>query len=134
MSSYLDLYSGGDMMTLPAKLCHEEHKPGTLQYHGETVGRLSSDMLDKQRSSRSISGVQHQGVLEVPRNTSVSDGRNTDRGLAYNLAYGCYNDVEQNRLHNSVHEPGILRKLSFPQPSHYYHDITETNQRWQKTS
>ncbi|XP_024269470.1 homeobox protein Hox-D1-like [Oncorhynchus tshawytscha] len=136
MSSYLDLYSEGDMMPLPVKFCHDEHKPGTLQYHGEIVGRLSSGMLDHQSSSRSISGgVHHQGVFKVPRDSdaSVSDANYLDQGLAYNLAYGCYNDVEQNRVHTQCVNSAYSGNGPFP--SHptetYYHDIRETNQQWQ---
>ncbi|XP_010878220.1 homeobox protein Hox-A1 [Esox lucius] len=135
MSSYLDFYSGRNMMTLPAKFCHEEHKHATLKYHGEIVGRLSSGILDHQSSNRSISGVQHQAVFEVPLESdgTASDGNYVDQGLTYSLAYGCYNDVEQNRMLTQSINPSLSG--NGPVASHptetYYHDITQTNQHWQ---
>ncbi|KAJ8012736.1 hypothetical protein DPEC_G00045980 [Dallia pectoralis] len=135
MSSYLEFYSGGNMMALPAKFCHEEHRPA-LKYHGEIVGRLSSGILDHQSSSRSISGVQHQAVFEVPLESdgSAADGNYVDQGLTYSFAYGCYNDVEPNRMHTQCINPPALSGNG-PVASHptetYYRDITQTNQHWQ---
>ncbi|XP_067117006.1 homeobox protein Hox-A1-like [Osmerus mordax] len=138
MTAYLDFCSGGDLITLPAKYFHQEHKPGALQYHGESVGRLSaSGLLDHQhRTSRSISGVP-QDVFDLQHDsgTTVAERNNVDQGLAYSSGHGCYNNAEGCRIHTQSMEPTYSGSCSFlSYHKEAYHNGGDASQRWQNLS
>ncbi|KAJ8255386.1 hypothetical protein GJAV_G00204300, partial [Gymnothorax javanicus] len=100
MNVDIDYLAGVDVLALSAKICHGEHRSGSLQYSRETPGGPPADPLDHHSNARSItSGAHHQYVIAASySNASGSDFSHMGQAGEFDLTYGCYSEAANSGL------------------------------------
>ncbi|MBN3300301.1 HXD1 protein, partial [Amia calva] len=137
MNTYFDYFSSGDVLALPAKCCHAEHRSVPLQYSvtGDTMGRLpiGINALDHPSNTRAVSpGMHPPSTLEVPyeNSTNSAELNYVAQGIGYDLPYGCPNDTEDSGAHvqyiTSVYPGHGSYPLNHGEPS--FNDLGEEDQ------
>ncbi|XP_030642380.1 homeobox protein Hox-A1-like [Chanos chanos] len=115
MTSYLDYFSSGDMMTFTAKFCHEEEKSVPPHYPRETLGRAATGILDHLTNARSISDVNQSAFqVQCDNNAGGSGLYCAGPGPGGDTAFRCSSAAEDAGVSSHYVSPVYLGGASFP--------------------